>query len=304
MATQDNIRERVTNEILRALEKGVIPWQKPWNRATNVGLPTNVASKRRYSGVNPLLLDLTALERGFQSKWWGTFNQWKSLGGCVKKRPADVPQGQWGTKIIFYKSITRVEQDANGNEKETTFPMLREFVVFNAEQVEGVEGFGVEVSTVQAVPDFEPAEEVIRATGADIRHVAGDKACYHRPPSDCITMPLKGQFAQGLASYYATAFHELAHWTESRLNWTGAYALGELRAEMAAAFLGAEIDLPNGENLSSNHAAYLSHWIGAMKEDHKIIFRIASAASSAADFILSFSQVHQEEEDGSDDITA
>jgi len=299
MATQDGIRERVTTQIIKALENGVIPWQKPWNTAINTGLPTNAASKRRYSGVNPLLLELSALERGFQSKFWGTYNQWQSLGGQVMRRPGNVPPGQWGTKIIFFKPITTVKKDANGKEKEKTFPLLREFTVFNADQVEGVKQFGAQAPVEQQTPDFVPAEQVIEATGADIRHVAGDKAAYHRPPHDYITMPMKAQFEQGLgglAAYYDTALHELAHWSESRLNWTGSYALGELRAEMSAAYLSAAIGIPSSAELHTNHAAYLANWIGAMKEDHRVIFRIASAASAAADFILAFSQVQDQEQ--------
>ncbi len=293
---QDDIRSRVTAEIVKALENGVVPWRKPWTAAQNTGFPVNVISKRHYSGVNPLLLHLSALDKGFQSQWWGTYNQWRAVGGQVKRRPADVPAGGWGTRIIFFKPIVRVEKDANGDEKERTFPLLREFTVFNADQVEGVPQFQVQAATEQHEPDFGPAETVITATKADIRHVAGDKAAYHRR-EDYITLPLKGQFDGGLSAYYDTAFHELGHWSEVRLDWKGSYALGELRAEMAAAFISAEIGIPSSDGLRPNHAAYLAHWIGAMKEDHRVIFRIASAASAAADYILSFSREEKTSED-------
>src|SRR5262252_1667257 len=99
MSSQVEIRQRVTTRILDALQRGVAPWRKPWSALENTGFPTNVISKKRYSGVNPLLLELAALETGFQSKWWATYPQWQTLGGQVKKRPDDVPAGHWGTKV-------------------------------------------------------------------------------------------------------------------------------------------------------------------------------------------------------------
>jgi len=292
MASQNEIRERVTNEVVTALKNGVVPWHRPWAESTNTGFPRNIISKRRYSGVNPLLLQVSAMRKGFASRWWGTFNQWKNVGGRVMKRPDEVPQGSWGTKVIFFKPIVTVARNDAGEDVEKTFPLLREYVVFNAEQVIGAEQFQVQAPTHErAEPDFEPAEKVIAATKADIRH-GGDAAFYRFPPDDFIELAHKTQFEQGngLASYYDTAFHELAHWSEPRLNWKGEYALNELRAEMAAAFLSAEIGVPSNGPNQKNHAAYLDYWTKAMSEDYRVIFSIASASSKAADFILAFSQ--------------
>lgn len=299
MASQHDIRQRVTNEIIEALQRGVAPWHKPWAAGANTGFPANFVSKRRYSGVNPLLLQLAALEWGFESKWWGTYQQWASLGAQVKKRPGDVPAGQWGTKIVFFKAITKAAQRDNGEQEPRTFPLLREYTVFNCDQVDGVEQFKVRAPTAELPPDFEPAERVIAATGADIRHVAGEKALYYYPPGDYIEVPPKFNFIigkGGLGGYYDTMFHELCHWTEPRLGWVGEYALNELRAEMGAAFLSAEISIPS-YGPSNHHAAYLDSWIQAMREDHRVIFGIASAASKAADCILAFSRAAQPEEE-------
>lgn len=304
MASQNEIRERVANEVVTALKNGVVPWHKPWAASVNAGFPSNIISKRRYSGVNPLLLQVSALRKGFHARWWGTFNQWKNVGGRVMKRPAAVAEGQWGTKIIFFKPIVTVARNAAGVEEERTFPLLREYVVFNAEQVEGVEQFRIQALAARKEADFEPAEKVIAATEADIRH-GGDEAFYRSPPQDYIQLPHKSQFEQGigLASYYDTAFHELAHWSEPRLGWDrSSYALAELRAEMAAAFLSAEIGVPSNGPNQKNHAAYLDYWTKAMSEDYRMIFRISSAASAAANFVLSFSQ--EEKAEGQEEADA
>lgn len=87
MATQAEIRQRVTDQIITALKNGTPPWRKPWSAALNTGSASNVISKKRYTGINPLLLHLASMKWKFQSKWWGTFQQWSSLGSSVKKRP-------------------------------------------------------------------------------------------------------------------------------------------------------------------------------------------------------------------------
>lgn len=66
--------------------------------------------------------------------------------------------------------------------------LMRSFTAFNADQVEGpaAEKFRVkdEPANGNAAPDFVPAEELIAATQAEIRH-GGDQAYYRRPvPED------------------------------------------------------------------------------------------------------------------------
>jgi antirestriction protein ArdC len=294
MASQTEIRMRVTEEIVAALRAGTVPWKKPWSIAANTGAPTNVVSKKPYSGVNRLLLTCAAMSKGFQSQWWGSFRAWKKLGCRIRQRPDDVAPGHWGSKIIFYQSLTTTTRTKDGEEKETTFPLLREYTVFNAEQCDGTELFHVQPPSLDtaATPDFQPAEQAIAATGADIRVISGDKACYYRLPLDYIQIPPKAQFEQGnggLAEWYSTALHEVAHWSEHRVNWKGSYGMGELRAEMAACFMCAELGIPN-HNPTDNHASYLDNWIKTISEDYRAIFTISSAAGKAADFILSFSR--------------
>jgi antirestriction protein ArdC len=292
MSAQAEIRERVTASILEALEQGTLPWRKPWADLANSGYPTNVASRKLYKGINPLLLQVAAQRRGFTSKFWGTYNQWQALGCQVKKRPGDVKQGGWGTKVILWKPIKTTKKNAQGDEVKTTFPLMREFTLFCADQCEGaaIEKYRTHAPTTTTVIDYEPAEKVIQATKADIRHVAGGQAAYYRPPQDYIVLPVKSQFA-GPAAYYATAMHETSHWSEHRLDWTGSYALGELRAELSASYLMASVGIPQtSTDLTANTASYLQSWINALKEDSSVIFKISSAASKAADFVLSFSQ--------------
>ena len=217
----------------------------------------------------------------------------------MKRRPVGVDAGAWGCKVILYKPSTKtVIDEKTGDENERDFRLMRTYSVFNAEQVEGeaVEKFLVrELDEQNVVPNFEPFEELIAATKADIRH-GGEKACYY-PPSplgsfphhtdgDYIDMPERHRF-ESMAAYYETLAHELAHHSEVRLGWEGSYAMGELIAEMSATFLCQELGVPNGGDLT-NHASYLQSWIAAMKGDSKFIFQASTQASKVTDFLMSF----------------
>ena len=138
--------------------------------------------------------------------------------------------------------------------------------------------------------DYEPADLAIAATGADIRH-GGDRAFYRRSlvdGSDFIQLPHQHTFSPA-KEYYATALHELMHWSEQRLGWNGNYAEAELRAEIGACYALAELGVPQSDDLT-NHQAYLENWLTALANDPRFIFSAATAASKGADFVLGFSR--------------
>lgn len=297
MSTQNEIRERITAEIVAALEKGDLsPWRCPWGRS---GPPANAATGRRYTGINVLLLQLHRQRLGLSSSRYATFSQWHDLGCRVKARPAHVPSGRWGCNVIFCKPVVKKPKEAEaGDEREGQYLVLRTFTVFSVDQVEGEAADRLRAETAcdrTEFIDFAPAEHAIAATGADIRH-GGEKAFYRRPlagaDGDYIQMPEKARFAEE-KDYYQTVLHELGHWSEVRLGWSGSYAEGELRAEMCACFSATDLGLPHGDRLNST--SYLAHWLGEMKADPRFIFRVTADASRAANYLLGFSCQQQDQ---------
>ena len=120
------------------------------------------------------MLELHALRLGLLSRWWGTFNQWHDLGCTIRRRPQNVEEGHWGCRVVFWKPLTKTVLDSETGEEEDEerFFVLKTFVVFAADQVEGeaAEKFQVHEDEGQphAEPDFQPAEELILSTKADI----------------------------------------------------------------------------------------------------------------------------------------
>lgn len=303
MATQSQLRDEINKQLLEALKSNtIVPWQQPWTDASCV-MPASILTKLPYRDINPILLRIAAKKHGYTSRWWGTERQWTVMGGKLKS----------GAKSV------RVFENTGG-------PDVIGVVVYNMDCVEGGR-FGKlrdkpDVSLLAEATDDEgnprwrmeigrglvniEAERIIKATGADFREEPRNGALYYRPPLDYIVVPQMSQFYYGPggpASYYATAYHEIAHWTETRLNWYAdptlsvkkRYALGELRSDICSAYLCAACGIPPQKDeinfdRRTNFARYVKHWVSMMEEDNSVIFDIARAASEAADFVLSFAE--------------
>lgn len=263
MTTDPATCRRVSAEIAAALQAGLIPWRMPWHGPSRARPPYNVRSRKPYTGIDLLLLQLAALRKGYRLKGWATLEEWHSLLGC------------------------RPETDAAGTEiVASTVPL------FNAEQVGRGRVLNHRIRPDDRPPDWSAADRVVAASGADIRHVLGTKAEYYYPPADYIVFPLKEQFQQGpggLTGYYDSLFHELMHWSEPRLGWKADYATNEFRAEIGSCLLASRLGLPSltDPRMLLNHVHFLNKWVESMNEDDGLIFRVAASASEAADFLLS-----------------
>ncbi len=292
MSYQDDIKAAVTEKLVAALKSGkTLPWRRSWS-SQGPALPTNILG-RRYNGVNIFLLLLAAMERNYPVNLWGTYKQYQNAGGQVRR-------GAKGVPVILWKPITRRKVNGNGEEVEDTFPVLRTFTVFNVAQVDG---FPLPVKDNRTeFQDYAPAEEAIRATGADIRY-HGNRAAYF-PDDDYIVMPPKTAFEKE-HEFYGVVAHELIHWTgnKNRLNrldkfarfGSESYAVEELVAELGSAMLLASLQVPQSDDLS-NCEAYLANWIKVLESDHTAVFGASTQASLACDHILAFSRKAESEE--------
>jgi antirestriction protein ArdC len=280
----DELFAQIADALAAKIEAGVAPWHKPWTAAS--ALPHNL-SGRTYRGANSFWLSLLQDAKGYSQPVWLTFNQAKAAGGGVKK-------GEKGTAVFFW-SFNEKLNAATGKVEKLVW--AKTYTVFNIDQTEGVEHKAADPLAQPSL--FErniAADDLIAATGAVIKH-GGDRACYI-PSSDVICLPHKEAFANADA-YYATAFHEIAHWTgaASRLDRTKgklfgdpAYAFEELVAELTAAFVCGALGFDNPAR--DDHAAYLQGWAKVLRSDPKALITAAGKAQKAADLILA-SQVEE-----------
>lgn len=272
-----DVYQIVTDRIIAQLEKGVVPWRKPWVG----GEAINYVTRKTYRGVNCLLLD--------KSGEWMTFKQAKDAGGTIKK-------GEKSSIIVFYTMLDKTDDSGEATGKK--IPFLKYSNVFHISQTEGVESKiapTVVDGKVKEVEPIEAAEGILndymsRAGVELIREEAS--SAFYSPTTDSITLPELKQF-ENAEAFYSVAFHECAHSTghKDRLDrpLTGTrgndYSREELIAEITAAmvmsFAGFET---NGT--FANSAGYIDSWLKHLKADNRAIVVASGKAQKASDLIL------------------
>lgn len=285
----------VANQIIESLKAGTAPWLKPWEPGTGNGqVPYNPITGKRYRGINALYLMLNQSD----DNRWLTYKQAQSMDAQVRK-------GEKGTTIQYWKfHEEQIKQDdagkpvldGQGNPLKMQVSLERPKVfyatVFHASQIDNMP------ELISKEPDWsliERAEKLLHNSGATIVHSEADRAFY-RLSTDSIYLPPKEQF-KSAANYYATALHELGHWSghPSRLDrdlghpfGSDAYAKEELRAEIASMLLGAELDIGHDP---SQHTTYIKSWIQVLEDEPLEIFRASADAEKIVSHLCALEQI-------------
>lgn len=278
-----NVYQIITNRIISELEKGCIPWQRPWT-GVRIGAYSRITGKP-YSLLNQMLLA--------KPGEYVTFKQALDAGGRVRK-------GEKAQSVVFWKPLEVMENDKDGRPTQKTIPLLKYYNVFHIDQCENLKPrFTPE--------DLKPADPIAEAemiladysqrSGCRIIHEKQNEAFY-RPSTDEIHLPLREQFPK-IAEYYSTAFHEATHSTghKSRLDRLSSpsgfgsenYSREELVAEMGAAILMNELGIETGGSFR-NSAAYIQSWLHVLQNDNRMIVSAAGKAEKAVRLIMGINQ--------------
>jgi antirestriction protein ArdC len=295
-----DVHEAITAKIVAAIEAGAGEFQMPWHRpGISFTIPKNALTQKAYRGTNILSLWIDADEKKFEHQVWATFKQWQELGAQVRKGEKSsliVKYGEWIPK----DAREQLETDADEDSAKRLYAKAAH--VFNVAQVDGFE-----IAPAVPRPDLTVrlahVDAFLANAGVEFRE-GGQRAFYRRRAADgsgdFVQMPPRNLFT-GTATctpteaYESTRLHEGGgHWTgaEHRLNRVfgerfgdKAYAFEELVAELAAAFLCAELGITNSPRL--DHAQYIAHWLEVLKDDKKAIFTAAGHASRAVEYMFS-----------------
>ena len=279
-AAKANVYEMVTARIIAELEKGNIPWEKPWTGVRSGAY--NRITKKPYSIINQILLK--------HSGSYATFKQWSDLGGHIKK-------GEKSEIVVFWKIYQKEETNEETGEKEVRkIPVLKYYNVFHISQVEGVKPLEVPFREVEPI---EEADKIItmyvNREHLDFKELPSNKATYN-PSNDRVVVPMKEQY-ENINEYYSTTFHELAHSTgyKSRLNrfetneivsfGSPTYSREELCAELSSAFMMNMLGIETPQTFK-NSTAYIQGWLKALKNDNKFVVSASSKAEKAVNYIL------------------
>jgi len=285
-----DLRQTVTDIIIKQLEAGTVPWEKPWTggKGSLLKIPKNGTTGKTYEGVNIVLLWGAALESGYQTNEWATFKQWSKQNETIRQEEL-----KKGRMIVYYELK---EQEVDGELKK--YPMLKYSRVFNKAQLQSycpyTEMVNVNKENKPLFQRLALVDQFVENTKITIEEKGFD-ACYI-PSEDKILMPSPELFidtekCSAQEGYYSVLTHEMIHLSghEKRLNrdfgkkfGDQKFAVEELVAELGAAFLCAELEITTPER--KNHAGYIAHWLKVLRDDKQYIFSAASAANKAVDY--------------------
>ena len=276
----ETFAKKVTDMVL----SNSAPWVRPWGANCAKGLPVNALTGRAYRGCNIMFL----LATPFKSRGWLTFKQVSSLGGKVKR-------GSKATDIFFFTKIQVEKEDSKTGEKVLVdIPCLKNFKVFNLEQIELPEDAPIKYrpdnmdkTPIDDNPVFDECEQLLNLAV----WYEDDTKAFYIPSRDEIHLPNRRTFSS-LSGFWGTAMHELSHWTghESRLNrdmchsfGSQKYAREELIAEVSSWLLAVTLGTPHEPQ---NSASYLASWVRDFKDKPRELYSAISQAQKVVDYLL------------------
>ena len=258
----------LTSRIIEALEKGVIPWRRPWNGGAGV---RNGVSKRPYRGVNVFMLMACS-----NDTYFFTQKQIKALGGRFNDWKNRIPVVLWNW----------IEKTDSSGKVIKRIPFARYYCVWGLSDTIGMKWKAPETASGIDFKPLERCEAFIKAQGAKITH-KGDRAFYI-PSSHEIFLPPQEVF-KSVEEYYCTNFHEHIHWKAKDCGVTldnrfgdERYSREELIAELGAMFSAHFCGVDISETFD-NSVGYLQEWLKKLKGDPNLIVFAASQAQKRFD---------------------
>lgn len=285
---QAKIYQMVTDRIVKELEQGIIPWQKPWSGCK--GGAYNYKSGRVYCLMNQFILK--------HRDGYLTFKQCKDMGGKVKKGAKAEVVFEWIVSAYQMK-----EADGSLMTDENGDPVMRKRISLTYDKVFWIgDCENLPEKKQEEVIENDPIEEAekiirdyVKRSGVRFEAEKSNEAFYS-PFFDKVVVPEINQY-KAVEEYYSTVFHELTHSTghKSRLNrfedeksaafGSEIYSKEELVAELGAATLVNMVGIET-EKSFRNSAAYIGGWLKKLKDDPKFIVSASARAEKAVALIV------------------
>ncbi len=274
--TQNDVYNLINNRVIAYLENGIIPWNQSW---AQIGIPTNLITKKPYTGINTWLL--TAL--GYEHNYFLTFKQIKELGGSVIK-------GEKSCPVIFWEWTEVENKEKPGMTKRVS--KIKYYTVFNILQCNDI--------PLEMIPHSKDFGKVVKPESIwnnmpnkpTVQHVQ-DEAHYN-PENDFINMPKKKDVLE--EEYYDLLFRMLIHATghqnrlarkeifDPALFGVEEFSQEKLIAEIGSSYLNCHVGIVDDRFDDSN--TFIEGWLEKLKENNRLIVFAASQAQRAVDYIL------------------
>lgn len=299
-------RQQLADMFLNSIKSDQkLPWNQPWiSQVPGLYENYNGTNGKKYRGLNAVILWMTAFFNKYSDPRWCTYNQAQQKGWQVRRGEKGVPVEFWSVydklekKMISFREAETIREADPGRDIDLVIT-VKSYTVFNLQQMDGVPAIDHKIEPFEFTDDLEREFSACYLRSEQIRLYEGDSA-YYTPSTDTITMPPKERFVSEMA-YYDTLFHEIAHSTGApkRLNRNllserkEEYAIEELRAEIASAFIASATGTEIPMDVSDNNKAYVQSWAEKVENDPQILMASIKDAEKIADFVVERGQLER-----------
>lgn len=306
----DANRQKTIDALVKLMERDGLAYVCEWSKSGNANMldPQNPITGTHYRGANLANLAVQCMEAGICDNRFATANEARKMGWTI---PDDARQFMVEKCKRFTFPVTdkngNPELDEDGNQKVISYVRpVSYWWVYNYSDLEGTPDLP-DAPKLRDVDDETPEVKLIDALKESSRCKVNERksdGAYYSPTTDTIAIPRREQFSSPQAMLRTLA-HEMGHSTshatacDRKLGGkfgSDEYAFEELIAELTSVFVlsytGADIVPEDGDGDEAmqrrheNHAAYLKSWLRNFKSDTTYLFRAATKASAAADYII------------------
>lgn len=302
------VKQQLAERFIHCLDEKQAEWSKNWR---TVGGACNGISNRKYSGLNRFLLTFYSQEEKYEGNRFFTFNQIKDKGYHLENAkgkgiPVIYPMFNYfkdGTTDYSERKLVgagkKAEMIRNGEAREGDFKWAYASVkyVFSEDLIKEIEK-DPQQHVFSEDEKFQFLKGFMKETGVDFFQSKINDRCYYVPSQHKIVLPPDNHFYSKEAML-STLAHEIAHSTSKELGrdvsgefGSEEYAKEELRAEIASAYICAELGIDTSTN-ENNNVAYIQSWSTAIKDNYKYLEDAIKDADKICNFVMEKGELHQ-----------
>lgn len=302
------VKQQLAERFIHCLDDKKEEWSKNWKIGSGA---CNGISNRKYSGLNRFLLNFYSQEEKYEGNRFYTFNQIKEKGYHLENAkgkgiPVIYPMFNYfkdGATDYSERKLVGVSKKSemirSGEATESNFKWAYASVkyVFSEDLVKEIEK-DPQQHIYSNDEKFEFLKGFMKETGVEFYQSKINERCYYDIDKHRIVLPPDNHFFDKEA-LLSTLAHEIAHSTSKGLERevTGEfgseeYAKEELRAEIASAYICAELGIDTSMN-ENNNVAYIQSWSTAIKDNYKYLEDAVKDADKICNYVIEKGEVYQ-----------
>lgn len=302
------VKQQLAERFIHCLDDKKEEWSKNWKIGSGA---CNGISNRKYSGLNRFLLTFYSQEEKYEGNRFYTFNQIKEKGYHLENAkgkgiPVIYPMFNYfkdGATDYSERKLVGVSKKSemirSGEATESNFKWAYASVkdVFSEDLVKEIEK-DPQQHIYSNDEKFEFLKGFMKETGVELYQSKINERCYYDINKHRIVLPPDNHFFNKEA-LLSTLAHEIAHSTSKGLERevTGEfgseeYAKEELRAEIASAYICAELGIDTSMN-ENNNVAYIQSWSTAIKDNYKYLEDAVKDADKICNYVIEKGEVYQ-----------